>query len=145
MKRHQRLLVKKRFYDTYGAAIILNHTNDLLLPGAASRLPGGLLLTPTQDQTAALAKKTARVQPSESIRADSVNRLEGVVHPPWINLQSAHPGEAVLSEFLGGLSAIRKYCDKRPPTKAAGVPHGINTWMCHARDLTDEQWKILDH
>src|SRR5260370_26115907 len=31
-----------------------------------------------------------------------------------------------------------------PPTRAAAVPHGINTPMGHARDLTDEQWKILD-
>jgi|SRR5260370_5443809 len=31
-----------------------------------------------------------------------------------------------------------------PPTRAAGVSHGINTPMRHARDLTDEQWKILD-
>jgi hypothetical protein len=30
-----------------------------------------------------------------------------------------------------------------PPTKAAGVPHGINTPMRHTRGLTDEQCKIL--
>ena len=25
-----------------------------------------------------------------------------------------------------------------------GLLHGINTGMCHKRDLTDQQWKILD-
>jgi hypothetical protein len=30
-----------------------------------------------------------------------------------------------------------------PPSQAAGLPRGINTPMRHARDLTDEQWKIL--
>jgi len=29
-----------------------------------------------------------------------------------------------------------------PPVR--GLLHGINTGMCHKRDLTDQQWKILD-
>jgi transposase len=30
------------------------------------------------------------------------------------------------------------------PAMRRGSAHGINTQICHARDLTDEQWKILD-
>lgn len=29
-----------------------------------------------------------------------------------------------------------------PPVR--GLLHGINTAMCHKRDLKDQQWKILD-
>jgi hypothetical protein len=42
-----------------------------------------------------------------------------------------------------GLVAILSFICliKMPPVR--GLLHGINTGMCHKRDLTDQQWKIL--